>query len=172
MNQNLTKRIVVTGVIAALYAVLTLILAPISFGPVQFRLSEIMVLLAFVDPLYILGLTLGCLLSNILGGYGIMDVVFGSLATFMSCVVIYWTKNTIKNIKVSLLVSSIWPTIFNGLIIGWMLHITINVPMLITMLQVAFGEFIVVTVIGVPLGSLLAKKYGRYFLKLGLAKNI
>ncbi len=40
MNQNLTKRIVVTGVIAAIYTVLTLILAPISFGPVQFRLSE------------------------------------------------------------------------------------------------------------------------------------
>lgn len=172
MNQNLTKRIVVTGVIAAIYTVLTLILAPISFGPVQFRLSEIMVLLAFVDPLYILGLTLGCLLSNMIGGFGIMDIVFGSLATFMSCVVMYWTRNTIKNIKVSLLVASIWPTIFNGAIIGWMLHVTINVPMFITMLQVALGEFVAVTVVGVPLGLLLAKKYGRYLKKIGLAKSI
>ncbi len=137
MNQNLTKRIVVTGVIAAIYTVLTLILAPISFGPVQFRLSEIMVLLAFVDPLYIIGLTLGCLMSNMLGGFGIMDIVFGSLATFMSCVAMYLTRNTIKNIKASLLVASIWPTVFNGVIIGWMLHVTINVPMFITMIQVA-----------------------------------
>ena len=169
MNQNLTKRIVVTGVIAAIYTVLTLILAPISFGPVQFRLSEIMVLLAFVDPLYIIGLTLGCLMSNMLGGFGIMDIVFGSLATFMSCVAMYWTRNTIKNIKASLLVASIWPTVFNGVIIGWMLHVTISVPMFITMIQVALGEFVVVTVIGVPLGRLFAKKYGKYFQRIGLA---
>lgn len=168
MNQNLTKRIVVTGVIAAIYTVLTLILAPISFGPVQFRLSEVMVLLAFVDPLYIIGLTLGCLVSNMLGGFGIMDIVFGSLATFMSCVAMYWTRSTIKNSKASLLVASIWPTVFNGVIIGWVLHVTINVPMFITMVQVALGEFVVVTVIGVPLGRLVAKKYGKYFQRMGL----
>ncbi|SCJ99195.1 Queuosine precursor ECF transporter S component QueT [uncultured Clostridium sp.] len=168
MNQNLTKRIVVTGVIAAIYTVLTLILAPISFGPVQFRLSEIMVLLAFVDPLYIIGLTLGCLISNMLGGFGIMDIVFGSLATFMSCVAMYWTRNVIKNAKTSLLVASIWPTVFNGAIIGWMLHVTINVPMFITMIQVALGEFVVVTLIGVPLGRLVAKKYGKFFKRMGL----
>ncbi|MBM6860155.1 QueT transporter family protein [Clostridium saudiense] len=168
MNQNLTKRIVVTGVIAAIYTVLTLILAPISFGPVQFRLSEVMVLLAFLDPLYIIGLTLGCLISNMLGGFGIMDIVFGSLATFMSCVAMYWTRSTIKNSKASLLVASIWPTVFNGVIIGWVLHVTINVPMFITMVQVALGEFVVVTVIGVPLGRLVAKKYGKYFQRMGL----
>ena len=168
MNQNLTKRIVVTGVIAAIYTVLTLILAPISFGPVQFRLSEVMVLLAFVDPLYIIGLTLGCLISNMLGGFGIMDIVLGSLATFMSCVAMYWTRSTIKNSKASLLVASIWPTVFNGVIIGWVLHVTINVPMFITMVQVALGEFVVVTVIGVPLGRLVAKKYGKYFQRMGL----
>lgn len=168
MNQNLTKRIVVTGVIAGIYAVLTLILAPISFGPVQFRLSEVMVLLAFVDPIYIIGLTIGCLISNMLGGFGIMDIVFGSLATFISCIAIYYTRNAIKNIKVSLIVASIWPTIFNGAIIGWVLHVTINAPMFITMLQVALGEFVVVTIIGVPLSRLVAKKYGKYFQKMGL----
>ena len=81
----------------------------------------------------------------------------------------YWTRNTIKNIKASLLVASIWPTVFNGVIIGWMLHVTINVPMFITMIQVALGEFVVVTVIGVPLGRLFAKKYGKYFQRIGLA---
>lgn len=172
MNQNLTKRIVVTGVIAAIYTVLTLILAPISFGPVQFRLSEIMVLLAFVDPLYILGLTLGCLLSNMIGGYGIMDIVFGSLATLMSCTVMYWTRYLIKNFKISLLVASLWPTIFNGIIIGWMLHVTINVPMLLTIMQVAIGEFVVVTIIGVPVFLTVSKKYSRFFKGLGITKSI
>ena len=50
-----------------------------------------------------------------------------------------------------------------------MLHVTINVPMFITMIQVALGEFVVVTVIGVPLGRLFAKKYGKYFQRIGLA---
>ena len=75
MNKNLTKRIVVTGVIAAIYTILTIILAPISYGPIQFRISEIMMLLAFVDPIYIIGLTLGCFISNILGGFGILDII-------------------------------------------------------------------------------------------------
>ena len=161
MKENLTKRIVVTGVIAAIYTVLTLILAPISYGPVQFRISEIMVLLAFIDPLYIIGLTLGCFVSNMLGGYGIMDITFGSLATFISCTAIYVTKSFIENFKVSLFVASIWPTIFNGIIIGWMLHVTINAPMFLTILQVALGEFVVVSVIGVPVFSSVLKKYGR-----------
>lgn len=166
MNKNLTKRIVVTGVIAAIYTILTIILAPISYGPIQFRISEVMVLLAFVDPIYIIGLTLGCFISNILGGFGILDIIFGTLATFMSCIAIYWTKTIIKNFKIALLIASIWPTIFNGLIIGWMLHITINVPMIITMLQVAVGEFVVVTIVGVPLSIVFANKYGRYFSRI------
>ena len=172
MKNNLTKRLTRTAIIAAIYAVVTLVIAPFAYGNIQFRVSEVLVLLALFDPLYIGGLTLGCLIANLLGPNGPMDVIFGTLATFISVYAIYLTGKIIKNYKVKLLIASIWPTIFNGLIIGWMLHITINVPMLITMLQVAFGEFIVVTVIGVPLGSLLAKKYGRYFLKLGLAKNI
>lgn len=163
MNQKLTKRIVVAGIIAAIYAFLTLMLAPISFGPVQCRLSEIMVLLAFVDPVYIVGLTIGCLLSNMLGGFGILDIVFGTLATLISCLAIYGTKNIMKNTKISLWIASLWPTIFNGIIIGWILHVTINVPMFITMLQVALGEFVVITVIGVPLFTQLSNKYKTKF---------
>ena len=166
MNKNLTKRIVVTGVIAAIYTILTIILAPISYGPIQFRISEVMVLLAFIDPIYIIGLTLGCFISNILGAFGILDIIFGTLATFMSCIAIYWTKTIIKNLKTALLIASIWPTIFNGLIIGWMLHITINVPMIITMLQVAVGEFVVVTIVGVPLAIVFVNKYGKYFSRI------
>lgn len=161
MKNNITKRIVITGVIAALYATLTLVLAPISYGPVQFRISEIMVLLAFFDPMYILGLTLGCFISNLLGGFGILDIVFGSLATLISCMAIYGTKKIISNTKIALILASLWPTIFNGIIIGWMLHVTINVPMFITMMQVAFGEFVVVSIIGVPIVILTGAKYNK-----------
>ena len=54
-----SSKIVKVAFIAALYTVFTIILAPISYGPIQFRLSEVLVLFAFIDPIYIIGLTLG-----------------------------------------------------------------------------------------------------------------
>lgn len=114
MKENLTRKLVKAALVAAIYAALTMVLAPISYGPVQFRLSEVLVLLAFVDPFYIVGLTVGCLLANILGGLGPMDIVFGTLATFLSVSAISLTAKYIKSKTVSLIISSIWPTIFNG----------------------------------------------------------
>lgn len=157
MNQNVTKKLVRTALVAAIYATLTLILAPISYGAVQFRISEMLMLLAFINPLYITGLTLGCLIANILGGLGLLDIIFGTLATFLSALAMYQTSKIIKNRNISLLVASLWPTIFNGLIVGWVVSISANLPLLITMLQVAFGELVVITIVGVPVFKLLEK---------------
>ena len=165
MENNKTKRIVIAGVVAAIYTVLTMVLAPLSFGPIQLRLSELLVLLVFVDPIYIIGLTLGCMLSNLLGGYGILDIVFGSLATLLAGIATYKTKEIISNNKVALLVGSIWPSIINGVIIGWMLNVTTNAPLFATMLSVGFCEFLVVTVIGVPLYLMLSKTYVNFTVK-------
>lgn len=159
MKENLTSRLVKTALIAAIYAVLTIILAPISYGPVQFRLSEILVLLAFIDPIYIIGLTLGCFLANLFGGLGIMDLVFGTIATFLSVSAISLTSKFIKHRLTSLIISSLWPTIFNGVIIGWMLNYVLQVPLFLTMFQVGIGEFVVVTIIGVPVFKLISDKY-------------
>ena len=163
MNNNLTSKIVKSALIAAIYAVLTIILAPISYGPVQFRISEILVLLAFIDPIYIIGLTLGCLISNLFGGYGLMDIIFGTLATFLSVSAISITAKYIKSNIVSLIISSLWPTIFNAIIVGWMLSMVSELPMLITMLQVGIGEFVVVTIVGVPVFKLISDKYRNKF---------
>lgn len=150
MNKTM-KRIILSGVIAAMYAVLTLVLAPISYGPIQFRLSEIMVLLAYFDPFYIGGLTLGCFLANILGPNGIPDVVFGTLATFFSVIAVYMTSKIKLNDKVKLFIASLWPTIFNSIIIGLMLSYILNLPAILTIVQVGIGEFVVVSIIGVPI---------------------
>lgn len=160
MRHDLTKKMVRTALIAAIYAVMTLILAPISYGAFQFRVSEILVLLAFINPIYIGGLTLGCLLANILGGLGILDIIFGTLATFISVLSIYGTSKIIKNKNISLVVASLWPTIFNGIIVGWVIwasSVDSAVSLFIIMLQVAFGEFVVITIAGVPVFKLLEK---------------
>ncbi|MBC2457815.1 QueT transporter family protein [Clostridium beijerinckii] len=161
-NNNTVKRLVKTAIIAALYAVITLVLAPISYGPIQFRVSEIMVLLAFFDPFYIVGLTLGCFIANILGPNGLADIIFGTLATFISVYAVSITKKFVKNKKTSLIIASLWPTIFNGVIIGWMLNYIYQFPLVLSIGEVAIGEFVVVTIVGVPIVRLLQNKYSRF----------
>lgn len=159
MKNDLTKRLTRTALIAAIYAVVTLAIAPFAYGSIQFRVSEILVLLAIFDPLYIGGLTLGCLIANLLGPNGPMDVIFGTLATFISVYAIYLTGKLIKNYKIKLLVASIWPTIFNGLIIGWMLNKLYGLPLILSVGEVALGELVVITFIGVPLFLMAGSRF-------------
>lgn len=159
MNKNHNvKRLVKSAMIAGIYAALTIGLAPISYLNVQFRISEILVLLVFVNSSYIWALTVGCFIANMLGPNGIGDVIFGTLATFISCLAIIQTKKYLKDNKYSLIVSSIWPSIINGLIIGLMLNKFYNLPLILSILEVMIGEFIVVTIIGVPFFSVFKEK--------------
>lgn len=157
---NLTQKIVRTGLIAAIYTVITMAIAPLGYGPIQFRVSEVLVLLAFIDPFYTVGLTLGCLLANIFGGYGVLDIVFGTLATFISCKGIELTRRLIEKDTLSLIVASLWPVVINGVIIGLMLSYITKTPFYINMAQVGLSEFIIVTIIGVPVFKLLKPYMG------------
>jgi uncharacterized membrane protein len=157
---NLTEKIVKTGLIAAIYAVLTILIAPLGYGPIQFRISEVLVLLAFLNPFYTAGLTLGCLLANIFGGLGVLDIVFGTLATFISCKGIELTRKYIKKDNLSLILASLWPVVINGIIIGIMLAYVENIPFYIPAIQVALSEFIIVTIIGVPVFKVLRQHMG------------
>ncbi|MBU5592837.1 QueT transporter family protein [Clostridium sp. MSJ-4] len=141
------NKMIKVAVVAAIYAVLTMGLAPISYGPVQFRVSELMVLLAFIDPLYVPGLVLGCVIANFTSPLGIVDIFFGSFATTISLFMITKSKN--------LIVASLWPAIFNGIILGLEFNILTNAPLLATTLYVAFGEFVVVTIIGCTIMKLM-----------------
>ena len=159
MKNDLTKRLTRTAIIAAIYAVVTVAIAPLSYMGVQFRISEILVLLAVFDPLYIGGLTLGCLIANLLGPNGPLDVILGTLATFISVYAIYLTGKIVKNYRAKLLIASIRPTLFNGLIIGWMLNMLYGFPLVLSMGQVALGELVVITCIGVPLFLLAGSRF-------------
>ena len=67
------------GMVAALYAALTVLLAPLSYGPVQLRFSEGLTLLPYFLPEAVPGLAAGCLIANLFGGYGAVDVVVGMI---------------------------------------------------------------------------------------------
>ncbi|CEN87253.1 QueT transporter family protein [Paraclostridium sordellii] len=156
---NKTKKLVMTSLVAAIYAVLTLVLGAISYGPIQFRIAEIMVLLAFIKKDYIWGLTIGCFLANVIGPYGAPDIIFGTTATFLSVYAIYLTGKVMKGKKYAILIASIWPTLINAVIIGFMLNIFVGMPLMLSMIQVGFGEFVVITIIGVPVYKIIGKKY-------------
>lgn len=160
MTKN-TKKLVTTALVAALYATVTLALGFISYGSIQFRLSEVMTLLPLISKEYILGLTLGCLLANILGPGGVPDIIFGTLATFISVYLVYLTGKYMKYKKSTVLVASLWPVIINAIIVGLELNIFFGLPLLLSMIQVGFGQFVVITIIGVPLFKSVNNKYGK-----------
>lgn len=158
-----TKKITKVGVVAGLYAALTLALGFISYGPIQFRIAEVMTLLPLFGKEYVLSLTIGCFLANIIGPYGLPDIILGTLSTFISVYLVYLTGKLMKNKKGNIIIASLWPTIVNAIIIGGvMLHGLFKVPSLILcILQVGFGEFVVITIIGVPLFRFLNNKYSK-----------
>ena len=143
-----TKNLCLSGIIAALYAVLTLALPAISYG--ECRISEAMTLLPIVLPQSIPGLVVGCLVSNLLSPVGAADIVFGTLATLVAAVGTYALR---KN----RLLAALCPVVSNGLIVGAMLSVVYGLPFALTALQVAVGEAVAVYVLGFALLAALKK---------------
>jgi len=156
-TSNNTKKLLKMALIIAAYVAVTALFGAFSFGNIQFRLSEVMVLLAFIDPLYIPALTIGCAISNfLLSPMAIVDMIFGSLASLIALVLIWQTKKVLTKTLV-LFIASLWATISNALIIGAELYYMINLPFWLSVLQVAIGEFVVVSIIGVLVFKFIVK---------------
>ena len=155
-----TREVAIVGIIAAIYCVVTLALGFISYWPIQFRVSEILMFLPLLSKEYIVALTLGCFLANVIGPYGVPDIIFGTLATLISSVLVYLTPKLFGKNKYTLLIASIWPTIINALIIGWMLYKFVGLPFALSAFEVALGEFVVITIVGLPIFKMVNNKYG------------
>ena len=140
--------------IAAVSIVLTIVFAPISFGPVQFRISEILCVLPFFTPAAVPGLFVGCLLSNLLCGAAGLDIIFGSLATLIGA------AGSLYLGKVNKWLVCLPPILANTIIIPWVLRYAYGSPDLIpvAMVTVGIGE---VLAIGV-LGNMLLLTLDRY----------
>ena len=116
MKKNTLLRLATSAIIAAAYAVLTIVLAPISYGAVQFRVSEALTVLPFLMPSTAWGVFIGCVLANLYTG-SVLDIVFGSLATLLAglCTARFGKKgNSVKN----RLLGCLMPVLFNAVIVG------------------------------------------------------
>lgn len=144
------KKITLSAAIAALYVALTFVFLPVSFGPIQFRVAEALTLLPFFIPEAIVGLFAGCVLSNLMGGgggFGLIDVVFGSGATLLAAWLTYKSPN--------IWVAAIPPVLINALVVGYYIAAVTEVSVVLTMLYIGISQFVVCFGVGLPLSLLL-----------------
>ncbi|MBQ7986239.1 MAG: QueT transporter family protein [Clostridia bacterium] len=149
-----SKNLTLSATIAALYVILTGIakLVGLDSGVIQVRFSEALCILPCFTPAAVSGLFIGCLLSNILSGGVIWDVVFGSLATLLGAVgTRYFKKNRFLAV--------LPPILANTIIIPFVLSYAYGIPGSIPyfMLTVGIGEVISCGILGLCLFSALKK---------------
>ena len=166
MTKQSSKIIYITqaALIAAIYTVLTMIAAgfDLASGAIQVRFSESLTIMPFFTPAAIPGLTIGCLLSNLLTGCALPDIIFGSLATFLGAVGSYALRR-------NRWLCALPPIISNMLIIPFILtyayHIPGGIPLF--MLTVGTGELISCMGLGQILLQALLPFRGRLFAQDG-----
>ena len=138
--------------IAAIYVVLTVVFAPISFGPVQLRIAEALTILPLFTPAAIPGLFLGCVLANLIGGAIVWDVVFGSLATLIGAVLGYLLRSNRWLVPLPAVLS-------NALIVPPVLRFgySVDLPLPLMALYIALGEIAGCYILGELLATALLR---------------
>lgn len=157
-NKKMSVRSLVrAAIIAAVYALLTIALAPISSGLIQCRVAEAMSVLPYFTFSAVPGLFIGCLLANLLVGAPIYDVVFGSLATLLAAYITYLLRK-----RAPKYLAPLPSVVVNALVVGALLVYVydIGVSYWIAAGYVAIGQAIACFVIGLPLLSLI-ESYGK-----------
>ena len=161
-----TKQVAFCGILAAVYAALTIATAAFAYGPIQFRLADALCILPFFIPCTAWGLFVGCAIANLLSAAGIFDVIFGSLATLLAALCTAWLgRGRGAQSWVRCILAALMPVVFNFVLVGavltWSLTDAVfphlNASFWVFGGQVALGEVIVLGVLGLPLMRLLPR---------------
>ena len=162
MKNNGTKIVYIcqAGLIAALYMVLTMVIGAFGLanGAIQLRVSEALCVLPFFIPAAIPGLTLGCLLSNLLMSCIWQDVVFGTLATLLGALGARWLRRYPALVPLPTVVAN---TVIVPLVLAYGYHAEEGLPFL--MLTVGLGEVLSAYALGLLLLLALRKRGERIF---------
>ena len=143
-----TNFLVRSAVVAALYAVLTLLVPMPQYGPIQFRFSEILVLLVFYNRKYIPGLVLGCAIANLFSPMAWFDVIFGTLSSYIAFKLMTKTDN--------LFIASLFPVLLVSVPALGTYFLLDSSGAFITMLfSFMASEFVMVSIIGVIIFKIL-----------------
>jgi len=151
------------SLIAAVYAALTIWLAPISFGQQQLRIAEALAVLPAFTPAAIPGLFIGCAIANTVSFLGLPDLIFGSLATLISAQLTYMLSRILRD-RGALIRSLLIPlpaVIINTVVIGAMLAVLTGVEYWVAAAGVFAGQTLSCYGLGAPLMVVL-RSCGRY----------
>lgn len=154
------RKLVRAALIAAIYVALCLVLAPFSFGAVQVRVSEALTLLPVLCPEAIVGVTVGCFISNMLGGAPI-DMLVGTMATLLAAL----ATRKLRNVRWHglPLAASLPPVLLNAIIVGAELTVLYfpagsgPIIYLTNMVSVGIGQIISCCILGVLLVAFIEK---------------
>jgi len=152
------------SIIAGMYAGLVYALAPISFQEFQVRVADALLILPFLDYFgfpAVVGLTIGCVLANIVSPYGVLDIAVGSLANFAAGIVAWFIGRRSKSI-LALITTSIIEALIVSFIVGYFIIYLIGGlgNLLIAIGLVLVGSIVSICFIGVPLALFLMKRLG------------
>ena len=153
-NRISVRQLTMCAIVAALYAAVTIATAPFSYGLMQFRLSEALVVLCWFEPTLALGITMGCFLANLFSTVTVLDLVVGTMATALSCL---WTIRCKRSWFIPL------PNVMvNAVVVGGMLAFvlfpdSLLMGFVLAFVQVGFGELVVMYGLGLPLLLFLKK---------------
>ena len=159
MSRTLT--VTQAAIIAALYTVLTIFAASLNLasGAIQVRFSEVLTILPFFGLAGVPGVTLGCLISNIIIGSNIFDIIFGTFATFIGAIGTWYIGKLFRESEKNILkfLAPLPPIMANTIIVPLVLTYAYGVPdgILFLMLTVGIGEIISCGILGILLMSVL-----------------
>ncbi|MCR4430748.1 MAG: QueT transporter family protein [Tepidanaerobacteraceae bacterium] len=154
---NKVRYLARAAVIAAVYASVTYILKPISYGPIQVRISESLTILPMLESSAVPGLFVGCFLANMLGGLGPWDIYGGSLITLVAAYITSKTRSPFFG--------ALPPVLLNAFGVSYYLSFLYDMPYWMTVLYIGAGEFIAVAGLGIPLYYFVKRKGLERFFK-------
>jgi len=144
-----SKDLALTAVFAALYAAGVILLAPISFGVYQIRVADALLPLAMMFGMPVaVGSSLGCLVANVYGGLGIVDIVGGAVANFLACTLAWYMGMDSVTRR---LAGCFVETAIVTAIVGGYLSLIFNVPVELGLLGIFVGSLVAINILGFAL---------------------
>lgn len=150
------KFLATSGIIAALYIAVTMLVAPFGFTEVQFRISEMFNHLVVFNPRFSIGIIIGVFIANLFSPLGMYDLLFGVGHSIITLGLLIIICKYVKNIVARLVINTLLFTL-TMFIIAYELNLALELPFLWTWLTVALGEFVVLAV-GAPIMYELNKR--------------
>ena len=149
MKKLNTRQIALNGIVAGLYAAITILTASLAYGNIQFRISEALMMLLLFEPSLTIGLSIGCLIANLFSTVSVLDIVIGTAATLLACLL----TTRIKKPWLAPLPTILVNAVMVGAMLSWLYMPSEQFwnGLLIFGGEVGAGEAAVLYVLGIPL---------------------